>query len=194
MTDVASLFSYYRTGTHGPQFGYKLILVEKGNDVNLVEKRIMTSGPIGSTTAEMLVFPRDGQEMIVLPDNISTPTSPETDQAASGFILRSTFPETATADVPGAIATKIRQISCRRPISRLTLGGTLLRVTADNKQHPDHLLLVVESRNSPERIEEQVIGWLEEQRDATETRSDFCLVFREKEGGMSVYPHTGRGI
>jgi hypothetical protein len=62
-TDRPMVGVYYQTGQHGPQNGFTILLVEPGNDPELVESVVMDRhGPegIAPKTREAAVFLRDG--------------------------------------------------------------------------------------------------------------------------------------
>ena len=53
-TRKALLFVLYQTGKHGPQNGYRLVLVEEGAKASNVESLLQNEGPLLVSTREMV--------------------------------------------------------------------------------------------------------------------------------------------
>ena len=53
-------------------FGYQLVLIEQGNDAHSVGRRTSARGLIELEMSEILLFPTNGRDMLVLPEH---PTS-----------------------------------------------------------------------------------------------------------------------
>ena len=181
-TTEPALFGYYGTGTYGPQFGYRLLLVEQGNDVDSVGRQVNARGMIGLETSEMLVFPMNGRDMLVIPDDPTS--SSQGDRAVVDLIIDLPLFSTVSANTPNRIVDHLRQTGCRTQRSELTLTCLPLRITyGPGEAH--RLLLIPGSRNSPEKIQKEVLEWIE--REALAKDSPVCLAFGRKGGQLEVY-------
>lgn len=214
VTDKTTAFAYYQTGTHGPQFGYRLVLVEEGNDVDFVSEQLNARGPISGDTAEMLVFPfsskGDGPgEMIVLPEHgnrsgsrLGSGTEPDnddtddTDKRTIDYVLNSSLLDNDIHHVdiptfqPGTISNKLRQRRCRTPTSLLTLCDDLQKITytSSRQEDPGQILVIIRRRNSPETVENEILSWIKGRGSGSvEEGSGVCLVFEERGAGMVVF-------
>jgi hypothetical protein len=214
VTDKTTAFAYHQTGTHGPQFGYRLVLVEEGNDVDFVSGQLNARGPISGDTAEMLVFPfnskRNGPgEMIVLPERGNQSGSrtksgsepdnddaDDTDKRTIDYILNSSLLDNDIhIDIPtfqpGTIANKLRQRRCRTPTSLLTLGDYMQKITYTSSRPedgPGQILVIIRRRNSPETVENEILSWIKGRASGSvEEMSGVCLVFEERGAGMVVF-------
>jgi hypothetical protein len=211
VTDKTTAFAYYQTGTHGPQFGYRLVLVEEGNDVDFVSEQLNARGLISGDTAEMLVFPlnskKDGPgEMIVLPErgNRSQASgsrsnddddADDTDKRTIEYVLNSSLLDNDIhIDIPtfqpGTIANKLRQRRCRTPTSLLTLSDYMQKITytSSRQEDPGQILVIIRRRNSPETVENEILSWINGQASGSvEEGSGVCLVFEERGAGMVVF-------
>jgi hypothetical protein len=217
VTDKTTAFAYYQTGTHGPQFGYRLVLVEEGNDVDFVSEQLNARGLISGDTAEMLVFPfnskRDGPgEMIVLPERgnrsgsrLGSGTEPDhddaddTDKRTIEYVLNSSLLDNDNdihIDIPtfqpGTISNKLRQ-RCRTQTSLLTLGDYMQKITytytsSRQEDGPGQILVIIRRRNSPETVENEILSWIKGRASGSvEEMSGVCLVFEERGAGMVVF-------
>lgn len=213
VTDKTTAFAYYQTGTHGPQFGYRLVLVEEGNDVDFVSEQLNARGPISGDTAEMLVFPlnskKDGPgEMIVLPERgnrsgsrLESGTEPDnddtddTDKRTIEYVLNSSLLDNDIhIDIPtfqpGTISNKLRQRRSRTPRSLLTLCDDMQKITytSSRQEDPGQILVIIRRRNSPETVENEILSWINGQAsESVEEGSGVCLVFEERGAGMVVF-------
>jgi hypothetical protein len=215
VTDKTTAFAYYQTGTHGPQFGYRLVLVEEGNDVDFVSEQLNARGLISGDTAEMLVFPfnskRDGPgEMIVLPERgnrsgsrLGSGTEPDhddaddTDKRTIDYVLNSSLLDNDIHHVdiptfePGTISNKLRQRRCRTPTSLLTLCDDMQKITYTSSRRedgPGQILVIIRRRNSPETVENEILSWINGRASGSGGEgSGVCLVFEERGAGMVVF-------
>lgn len=214
VTDKTTAFAYYQTGTHGPQFGYRLVLVEEGNDVDFVSEQLNARGPISGDTAEMLVFPlnskKDGPgEMIVLPERgnrsesrSESGTEPDpddaddTDKRTIEYVLNSSLLDNNIhIDIPtfqpGTIANKLRQRRCRTPMSLSTLCDDMQKITYTSSRQEDgqgQILVIIRRRNSPETVENEILSWINGRASKSGGEgSGVCLVFEERGAGMVVF-------
>lgn len=215
VTDKTTAFAYYQTGTHGPQFGYRLVLVEEGNDVDFVSSQLNARGPISGDTAEMLVFPLNSKEngpgeMIVLAERgnrsrsrLASGTEPDnddaddTDKRTIDYVLNSSLLDNdihidISTFQPGTIAKRLRE-RCRTQASLLTVGSYVQKITysgvsTSGENAPSRLLVIIRSRNSPEEVEDDILSWIIDWAPGSgEQVSGVCLVFEERGAGMVVF-------
>lgn len=215
VTDKTTAFAYYQTGTHGPQFGYRLVLVEEGNDVDFVSEQVNARGLISGDTAEMLVFPLNSKkdwpgEMIVLPERGNrsgsgsrSGTEPDnddaddTDKRTIEYVLNSSLLDNDIhIDIPtfepGTIAKRLRE-RCRTQASLLTVGSYMQKITysgvsTSGGNAPSRLLVIIRRRNSPEEVENEILNWIKGRASGSGGEgSGVCLVFEERGAGMVVF-------
>jgi len=182
ITTEPALFVYYRTGTYGPQFGYRLLLVKQGNNVDSVERWTNARGPIEPDTSEMLVFPANGRDMLVVPEKETSLS--EGNRAVIDLVIDLPLFQTLSANTPNVILDHLRQNDCRTPTSELTLRSLPLKITYGSRD-AHRLLLFPGSRNSPEKIQKEVLDWIG--REGIANGGPVCLAFGRKGGKMEVY-------
>ncbi|KAH8081951.1 hypothetical protein HD553DRAFT_359091 [Filobasidium floriforme] len=214
VTDKSTAFAYYQTGTHGPQFGYRLVLVEEGNDVDFVSEQVNARGPISGDTAEMLVFPlnsmKDGLgEMIVLPERGDRPQASgsrsnddgdadDTDKRTIEYVLNSSLLDNdihidLPTFQPGTIAKKLQERCRTQQTSLLTLGSYMQKITysgvsTSGENASRRILIIIRSRNSLEEVEDDILSWINGRASGSvEQGSGVCLIFEERGAGMVVF-------
>jgi hypothetical protein len=127
ITTEPALFDYYQTETYGPQFGYRLLMVQEGNNVDSVAQRMYALGTITPETGEMVIFTKNGEDMIVLPNNASE--SSKGDRIAIDFVIGLPCLTTISANNPNSLSNYLHQHACRSERSRLTIWPNLIRLT-----------------------------------------------------------------